>query len=110
MATFLHRLGLGAYRHRVPVVLVWLLLLVLAGVGAATLSGKTVNTFDIPGQESTTAIRLIGEEFGDGANGAGAQVVLQAPGEEQITSAANAAKLTAVVTELKGLPGVASAT
>ena len=110
MATFLHRLGLGAHRHRWPVVIAWVLLLALAGVGAATLSGKTINTFDIPGQESTTALRIIGEEFGDAANGATAQVVLQAPGDALITEAANAAEVATVVQALDALPGAVGAT
>ncbi|NIZ91981.1 MMPL family transporter [Kineococcus rubinsiae] len=110
MATFLHRLGLGAHRHRLVVVVVWLLVLVGTGVSAATLSGKTISTFDIPGQESTTALKLIDERFGTGGGGAGAQVVLQAPGEEQITTPANAQALAGVVAELGALPGVASAT
>ena len=67
MATFLYRLGFGSYRHRAAVVGVWLLLLVAAGVGAATLSGKTVDTFRIPGQESTTALDILGQKFGSGA-------------------------------------------
>ena len=91
MATFLYRLGLGSYRHRVAVVGVWLLLLVAAGLGAATLSGKTVNTFRIPGQESTTALEILGQKFGSGANGATAQVVLAAPAGQTVTSGPAAA-------------------
>jgi putative drug exporter of the RND superfamily len=108
MATFLHRLGLGAYRHRRVVATVWLLLLVAAGVGAVTLSGKTVNTFEIPGQESTTALTLIGERFGDGANGATAQVVLAAP-SGTISTGPAAATVTRTVAALAKLPGVISA-
>src|ERR1700709_1177453 len=99
MATFLHRLGLGAYRHRRAVAAVWLLLLVLAGAGAATLSGKTVNTFQIPGQESTTALDLIGQRFGSGANGATAQVVLEAPAGGTITDTATPATVAQAVRE-----------
>jgi len=110
MATFLHRLGLGAARHRLVVVVVWLVVLVGTGVSAATLSGRTISTFDIPGQESTTALKLIPERFGTGGSGAGAQVVLQAPGEERITTPANAQRLAGVVAQLAALPGVASAT
>jgi putative drug exporter of the RND superfamily len=108
MATFLHRLGLGAYRHRRVVAAAWLLLLVAAGVGAVTLSGKTVNTFEIPGQESTTALTLIGERFGDGANGATAQVVLVAP-SGPISTGPAAATVTRTVAALGKLPGVISA-
>jgi RND superfamily putative drug exporter len=110
MATFLHRLGLASVRHRVLVSVVWLLVLVAAGAGAVTLAGKTVNTFKIPGQESTTALNLIGERFGSAANGATAQVVLQAPDSGTITDPATAAKVAAVVQSLKSLPGVANAT
>ncbi|PRY13348.1 MMPL family transporter [Kineococcus rhizosphaerae] len=110
MATSLHRLGAGAFRFRGLVVAVWLLLLVLAGAGAATLSGKTVNTFEIPGQESTTALRLIGEEFGDTASGATAQVVFEVPAGQQVTSPQNAAKVLAAVQALNGLPAVVGAT
>ncbi|WP_432546450.1 MMPL family transporter [Kineococcus sp. SYSU DK004] len=110
MATFLHRLGLGAFRHRVAVVAVWLIALLGVGVGAATLSGETVNTFEIPGQESTTALRLIDERFGDTSGGASAQVVVQAPDGAEVTDPAVAGPLTELVTALGQLPGVVSAT
>jgi putative drug exporter of the RND superfamily len=109
MATFLHRLGRGSMRLRGLVVALWILVLALAGVGAATLSGKTVSTFEIPGQESTTALTLISEEFGDAASGATAQVVFEAPAGQEITSPENAAAVAEAVTELGGLPGVATA-
>ncbi len=110
MATFLYRLGLGSVRHRFAVAIVWVVVLLAAGAGAALLSGKTVNTFSIPGQESTTALDLIGRHFGAAANGANAQVVLQAPGDELITDPGNAASVGQVVAALKQLPGVANAT
>ncbi|WP_337060234.1 MMPL family transporter [Kineococcus sp. G2] len=110
MATFLHRLGLGAVRHRLLVLGVWVLVLLGTGVGAATLAGSTVNTFEIPGQESTTALRLIDERFGDRSTGASAQVVLQAPGDERVTAPENAAAVARVVAQLQELDGVASAT
>src|SRR3712207_8186515 len=57
--TTLFRSGAFSARHRWAVVLVWLAVLVGGGVGAATLAGTTSSTFSIPGQESTTALRLI---------------------------------------------------
>jgi hypothetical protein len=110
MATFLYRLGLGSYRHRVAVVGVWLVLLVAAGLGAATLSGKTVDTFRIPGQESTTALDILGQKFGSGANGATAQVVLAAPAGQTVTSGPAAAAVATTVARLQRLNGVVSAT
>jgi len=96
MSSLLHRLGLATVRHRALTLVVWLLVLVGAGVGAATLSGQTSNTFSIPGQESTTALNLIGSRFGS-TGGASAQVALLAPAGQQVTSPPVAARVTALV-------------
>ncbi|MFC7528199.1 MMPL family transporter [Actinoplanes sp. GCM10030250] len=109
MATLLHRLGLASVRHRIVVTIAWLVALVAVGVGAATLSGTTANTFSIPGQESTTALDLMKDKFGAASAGATVQVVFQAPGGEKVTDPANAAKVAKVVGSLGGLPGVVSA-
>ena len=89
---------------------VWLLLLVIAGVGATTLSGTTVNTFSIPGQESTTALNVIGQRFGSGANGASAQVVFEAPERATVRSGSTARTIADTVAKLQKLDGVVSAT
>ncbi len=109
MATLLHRLGMGAVRHKVLVMVAWLVALIALGVGAGTLSGSTVNTFSIPGQESTTALDLMRERFGAASAGATAQVVLEAPAGAKITDQANAAQVAAVVAKLAQLPGVVAA-
>ncbi|MGR7023589.1 MMPL family transporter [Geodermatophilus sp. URMC 62] len=109
MAVLLSRLGASSHRHRLSVLLVWLVVLVAGGVGAVTLAGETTNSFSIPGQESTTALERIGEEFGV-SGGASARVVVQAPDGAQLTSPDNAAAVTALAGELAQLPGVASAT
>jgi RND superfamily putative drug exporter len=109
MATLLHRLGLAAVRHRAAVVIVWLVALTALGVGAFTLSGKTVNTFEIPGQESTTALDLMRQRFGAASAGATAQVVVQAPAAGKVTDPATAGQVTRLAGELAKLPGVVSA-
>ena len=109
MATLLYRLGRAAVRRRIVVTVAWLVALLAVGVGAATLSGKTVNSFKIPGQESTIALDLLRERFGDASAGASAQVVMQAPGTGRISDPATAAQVTQVVAKLAQLPGVASA-
>ncbi|WP_346618551.1 MMPL family transporter [Blastococcus montanus] len=109
MAVLLSRIGAFSHRHRLTVVAVWLILLVGGGVGAATLAGETSSTFSIPGQESTTALERIGEEFGGVGDGATARVVVQAPDGETVTTPENAAALVGLVAELEQLPGVASA-
>ncbi|MCZ2828103.1 MMPL family transporter [Modestobacter sp. VKM Ac-2986] len=110
MALLLSRLGAFTHRHRLPVVLAWLVLLVGGGVGAATLAGTTTTTFSIPGQESTTALTLIEEDFGAGGNGATARVVVQSPDGSPVTAGTNATALSGLVDELGQLPGVISAT
>jgi RND superfamily putative drug exporter len=109
MALLLSRLGAFSHRHRLAVVLVWLIVLVGGGVGAATLAGTTSSTFSIPGQESTVALDKITEEFGAGG-GTTARVVVQAPDGETLTDGTNATAVEALVSELAQLPGVASAT
>src|ERR687886_339556 len=109
MAVLLSRLGAFSHRHRVAVVLVWLLVLVGGGVGAVTLAGETSDSFAIPGQESTTALERISEECG-AAGGATAQVVVVAPEGQTLTTPQSAAAVGALVAELGELPGVASAT
>ncbi|MEU4163804.1 MMPL family transporter [Actinoplanes sp. NPDC026670] len=108
MATLLHRLGLASVRHRLLVTIAWLVALVAVGVGAGTLSGATANSFSIPGQESTTALSLMKERFGDASAGATVQVVFEAPAGQRITDPANAAKVTEIVAGLGRLPGVAA--
>ncbi|MEI4271824.1 MMPL family transporter [Klenkia sp. LSe6-5] len=109
MATLLSRLGALAHRRRLAVVLAWLAVLVVGGVGAATLAGETTTSFSIPGQESTVALDRISEEFGATDSGASAQVVVRAPDGTTLTDPTQAAALQQLVTDLGALPGVASA-
>jgi RND superfamily putative drug exporter len=51
VATLLYELGRLSYRRRRLTLAVWLVVLALAGVGAATLSGPTTGAFAIPGTE-----------------------------------------------------------
>ncbi|MGD9960610.1 MMPL family transporter [Nocardioides sp.] len=80
MAWYLYRLGRWSFRHRFVVTAFWLVLLVLAGVGANTLSGKTSDQFTLPGVESIKAFDLIKERTPEASpDGATARIVFQAP-------------------------------
>ncbi|TCC03897.1 MMPL family transporter [Kribbella soli] len=86
MATYLYRLGRFAFRRRRFVLLVWLGLLALGAVGAATLSGPTANGFSIPGTESQRAADLLNERFPQaGADAGTARIVFQAPAGRKLT-------------------------
>ncbi|MFC9975478.1 MMPL family transporter [Spirillospora sp. NPDC127200] len=108
MATFLYRLGRFSYRRRRLVALIWVGLLVLFGVGAATLKGPTANDFSIPGTEAQKAIDLLQERMPQAnAEGATARVVFGAPQGGKVTDPAAKAAVDKTVATLKGAPQVA---
>lgn len=107
MAKLLYKLGMGAHRRRLPVVLIWLLVLIGAGAGAFTLGGETSNSMSIPGQESTTALERIQDTFGSGET-AQARVVLQAPDGQKLPQ--HIKTITDLVADESALQGVRSAT
>lgn len=109
MSTFLHRVGRWSAVHKITVITIWLAVLVLSGVGAVTLGGSTSEEITIPGQESTTAMHLIDQRFGQ-SSGAAAKVVFADPAGGAVTDPNIAAKISETVAELGKLDGVASAT
>ncbi|MGW1077904.1 MMPL family transporter [Streptomyces sp. NPDC002537] len=103
MATFLYRLGRLAFRRRWYAALIWVLLLVLAGAGAATASKSTNNDFSIPGTEAQAAFDLLEQRFpGQTPDGASARVVFKAPDGQKITDAKNQQAVEKAIAELKG--------
>ena len=110
MATLLYRLGRFAFRRRGLVTVVWVVLLGLVGVGAATLSGPTSNAFSIPGTESTRALDVIKEKMGGGGDSASANVVFTVHGDAKLTGAAQKAAIDAAVGRLAKAPQVAQVT
>jgi RND superfamily putative drug exporter len=109
VATFLHRLGRLAFRRRHVVTLIWVALLTLAGVGAATAPAAGSSTFSIPGTEAQKAFDLLGQRFpGMSADGATARVVFKAPGGEKVTAEDNKAVVEKTVRQLRSGSEVAS--
>ncbi|WP_210588322.1 MMPL family transporter [Streptomyces sp. GESEQ-35] len=101
MASFLYKLGRLAFRRRHFVALIWVALLTLAGVGAASAPAAGSSSFSIPGTEAQKAFDLLEERFpGTSADGATARVVFQAPDGEKMTDAANKATVEKTVEEL----------
>lgn len=111
MSTFLYRLGRFAFRRRRYVALFWVGLLVLMGIGAATLAEETTDSFDIPGTESMEALALLEERFPEAAaDGATARVVFVAPAGEVLTEPDNEAAIADSVAELATVADVVSVT
>ncbi|MCY0936055.1 MMPL family transporter [Streptomyces sp. H34-S4] len=106
MATFLYRLGRGAFRRRRFVALVWVALLFVAGFGAASASAPTSGSFSIPGTEAQKAFDLLDQRFpGMSADGATARIVIKAPVGEKVDSEAVKPQVEKIVDELKDGPG-----
>ncbi|WP_340378281.1 MMPL family transporter [Streptomyces sp. SS7] len=101
MATFLYRLGRFSFRRRHFVALLWIALLTLAGVGAASAPAAGSSSFSIPGVEAQKAFDLLEQRFpGSSADGATARVVFKAPDGQKMTDAAQKATVEKTVKEL----------
>ncbi|MFE7837903.1 MMPL family transporter [Streptomyces sp. NPDC057474] len=101
MATFLYKLGRLAFRRRHFVALIWVALLTLAGVGAASAPAAGSSSFSIPGTEAQKAFDLLEQRYpGMSADGATARVVFKAPEGEKMADAANKAAVEKTVKEL----------
>ncbi|MCF3142933.1 MMPL family transporter [Streptomyces platensis] len=102
MATFLYKLGRFAFRRRRFVALIWVALLAVAGVGAATASAPAADSFSIPGTEAQRAFDLLDQRFpGANADGATARVVFKAPEGESMKDPANKAAVERTVHALR---------
>lgn len=108
MANLLYRLGRFSYQRRRLVAAVWALFLVLLGVGALTLGGKTANTFSIPGTESQRALDALKQEL-PAASGASATVVVKAPDGKTLADPAVKAAVGATVGKVAKVPEVIAA-
>jgi len=101
VATFLYKLGRLAFRRRHFVALLWVALLTLAGVGAASAPAAGSSSFSIPGTEAQKAFDLLEQRFpGMSADGATGRVVFKAPAGEKMTDADNKATVEKTVKEL----------
>ncbi|QEV18555.1 MMPL family transporter [Streptomyces alboniger] len=102
MATFLYKLGKLAFRRRHFVALIWVALLTLAGVGAASAPTAASSSFSIPGTEAQKAFDLLEKRAPEAsADGASARVVFKAPDGEKVTDPANKAEILKVVDALR---------
>ncbi|MFC9638121.1 MMPL family transporter [Streptomyces mirabilis] len=101
MATFLYKLGRFAFRRRHFVALIWVALLTLAGVGAASAPTAGASSFSIPGTEAQKAFDLLEQRFpGMSADGATARVVFKAPAGEKMGDKTNKATVEKTVKAL----------
>ncbi|WP_186627274.1 MMPL family transporter [Rhodococcus sp. BP22] len=109
MATYLYRIGKFAYRRKGIVIALWLAILVLAGIGASTLSGPTANSFNIPGTPAQSALDLQSERFGDAEDpltAVSANYVFAAPDGQSLDTPAYTAAIDATIAEIDKIDDV----
>lgn len=109
MSTILFTLGRWAYRHSWRVLIAWLVLLLLAGGGAALFAKGTDNSFTIPGTEAQEGIELLNRTFPQ-ASGASAQFVIVAPDGTSVAESPLRGEVQDLVTALGDIDGVSTAT
>ncbi|MGW3571234.1 MMPL family transporter [Streptomyces sp. NPDC000941] len=111
MATFLYRIGRWAFRRRRLVGGVWLGVLVLAVVAAATAPEGKDEDLSMPGTESQKAFDLLDERFPQSnSQGAEARLVFRAPDGQRVTASENKAAVEGALGSLDGGDQVASTT
>lgn len=109
MATFLYRVGRFAYRHRLLMIAVWVLLLFGAGA-STTLAKPFLMNFNLPGTETERAGTMLDEKFPGQSDMnllAQAKVVIKAPAGSTLDAPENVTRVDELVGELRGLKDVA---
>ena len=109
MATYLYRIGKFAYRRKGAVLSFWIALLVLFGVGAATLSGPTTDSFTLPGTPAQNAQDLMAERFPSAENpmdALSARYVFAAPDGQTLDDPQNMAAVDEVLAAIRGIDTV----
>ena len=106
MSTLLYSLGRWTYRHPWRVLVAWLIILGVAGGGAAFNQG-TDNSFSIPGTESQEGLEQLSRTFPQ-VSGTNAQFIVVAPDGEKIDQ--YEATLDDTIAQLEKLDGVVAVT
>jgi RND superfamily putative drug exporter len=109
VSTLLYALGRWTYRHPWRVLVSWVLLLALAGGGAALFMKGTDNSFSIPGTEAQEGIALLDRSFPQ-ASGTSAQLVVVAADGDSVTAEPYAGDIADTVAHLEDLDGVIAVT
>lgn len=107
MSLALHRLGHLVARHRLLVIIGWLVV-ILALLGASRVAGTAyADNFSVPGTESEVGQSVLEERFGSSAAGASAQLLFRTD-SGSIEDAGATAVIEDTLAEIETIPGVAN--
>ncbi|MEU6389136.1 MMPL family transporter [Streptomyces sp. NPDC046939] len=112
MATFLHRVGRGAFRRRWLTLLLWAIVLGVAGAAAAGSSGSANSSITLPGIEAQKAYDVLGRKFpAANADGASARIAVRAPEGHKLSEHGPRSEVATLLHDVKASsPRVASVT
>ena len=109
MSTLLYAIGRWSYRHPWRVLVSWLLLLALAGGGAALFAKGVDNTFSIPGTESQAGLEQLSNTFPSAA-GTSAQFIVVAPDGSRVDEAPFTDEIEDTIGRIQEVDGVLEVT
>ncbi|WP_225826960.1 MMPL family transporter [Streptomyces naphthomycinicus] len=109
MASFLHRLGRGAFRQRRAVLAAWLLTLTAAVTCVIAFGGTTDDEFTVPGSPAQTAMDSLRKKLPSAA-GTSAQIVFVAPEGHRVTEPGYAEAVSATMAAAGRAPQVVGVT
>lgn len=107
MSTLLYAVGHAAARARLVVVLVWMVVLAVAGGGSAVFGHGTDDTFSIPGSESQDALDYLGHVFPE-VSGTSAQLVVVVPPGRRADTGRVRSAVTSAIPGIKRIPQVST--
>ncbi|MEN2740434.1 MMPL family transporter [Microbacterium sp. X-17] len=109
MSTLLFSLGRWSFRHPWRVLVGWLVLLALAGGGAALFAKGIDNTFSIPGTESQAGLEQLNNTFPQAA-GTSAQFIVVAPAGSRVDQPPYTTSIERTISQIEGVDGVLAVT
>lgn len=105
MASFLHRLGMGAARRPIAVLIAWILVLGSVAAAMASFQRPLTNEFELPNSEFAAVLDDLGEQIPELAGGTGTVVLRSSDG----FSPAERKAIDATMADWRTLPHVTGA-
>lgn len=109
MSSLLYSLGRWSFRNRRRVLLLWVLVLALAGGATGLLNRGTDSVISIPGTESQNALDTLANTFPE-VSGGNAQIVVVAAEGDRVTDPDYRSGIAAALPDVEDVEGVDTAT